>query len=58
MVNVSDIIAYEGGQMTEQEEIRFFQELVNTGQAWSLQGSYGRRASQLLKAGVIIEPNI
>lgn len=54
---VDDIIAYESGQMDRDEIIAFFQKLVNTGVAWELQGAYGRQADQLLKLGLIYDPN-
>lgn len=51
---VSQIIAYESGCMTDEAELlRFFQQLVDTGLAWKLQGHYGRTASNLLKNGYI-----
>ena len=50
-IDVNDIIAYESDQMTEEEEIIFFQKLINNGMAWSLQGHYGRQASYLIEAG-------
>jgi hypothetical protein len=53
---VSQIMAYEDGQMSEDETIEFFQQLVNSGLAWQLQGSYGRMAKAMLDAGVIHLP--
>jgi hypothetical protein len=51
---VNDIIAFETGAMeTKEDIIDFFQTLVNTGLAWSLQGSYGRTASALIEAGLV-----
>tara|TARA_R110000851_G_scaffold224671_1_gene377517 strand:+ start:374 stop:538 length:165 start_codon:yes stop_codon:yes gene_type:complete len=50
---VGDIIAYENGEMDEEEVISLFQELVNTGMVWVLQGHYGRTAQALLDAGEI-----
>ena len=49
---VSKIIAYESGEMTEEEMINFFQEIINSGAVWELQGSYGRMAIQLIEAGL------
>ncbi|MBT7337973.1 hypothetical protein HN801_04695 [Candidatus Peregrinibacteria bacterium] len=50
---VNDIIAYENGEMNEEEVIILFQELVDTGMVWVLQGHYGRTAQALLDAGEI-----
>ena len=48
---VDKIISYEQGEMNEEEMISFFQELINTGLAWKLQGSYGRTAMNLIEEG-------
>lgn len=50
---VDDIMDYESGQMSEDDIPGFFQRLVNSGAAWSLQGHYGRTAQQLIDAGII-----
>ena len=49
---VDKIISYEQGEMNEEEMISFFQELINTGLAWKLQGSYGRTAMNLIEEGL------
>lgn len=49
---VSQIIAYESGEMSESETIEFFQRLIDNGMAWTLQGSYGRMAMHLIDAGL------
>lgn len=56
MVDVGKIIAYETGEMDEEEMVEFFQGLVNTGLAWSLQGHYGRTAATLIEAGLVQMP--
>ena len=48
---VGKIMDWESGQMEEEEAIEFFQELINNGMAWSLQGCYGRTAQALINAG-------
>jgi hypothetical protein len=48
-----NIIAYESGELDEEETLTLFQVLVNNGMAWSLQGHYGRTAKALLDAGYI-----
>jgi hypothetical protein len=50
---VDEIMAYEAGEMTDpQDERDFFQRLINTGMAWTLQGSYGRAAAAMIEAGL------
>jgi hypothetical protein len=51
---VSDIMDYESGSMDTERVIEFFQGLVDTGLAWSLQGHYGRTASALIQAGLVM----
>uniref|UniRef100_A0A6H1ZRQ1 DUF7417 domain-containing protein n=1 Tax=viral metagenome TaxID=1070528 RepID=A0A6H1ZRQ1_9ZZZZ len=49
---IDKIIAWETGEMSSKEEIiDFFQELIDSGQAWTLQGSYGRTAQELINTG-------
>ena len=50
---VDDIIAYESGDLNFEEVVNLFQNLVDTGMAWSLQGAYGRTATDLLEEGLI-----
>jgi len=50
------IIEYEQGGLGALEIEALFQELVDTGLAWQLQGTYERTAMRLLEAGVIHPP--
>lgn len=50
---VNAIIDYENGTLAQDETIRLFQHLVNTGLAWRLQGHYGRTAMALIHAGLV-----
>ena len=49
---VERIIRYENGTMNEEEMIVFFQDLINSGLAWQLQGHYGRTAATLIEEGL------
>ena len=53
---VDQLIAYEEGQLTEDEEVALFQYLVETGTCWHLEGHYQRVAATLLEAGLIKPP--
>jgi hypothetical protein len=53
---VDQLIAYEEGQITEDEEIALFQYLIDTGTCWHLQGHYQRVAATLIEAGLIKPP--
>ena len=48
---VQDIIDYENGDMDWDRLVGLFQELINSGQVWTLQGHYGRTAAALIKDG-------
>jgi len=54
---MNSIARYELGEMTEDETIEFFQDLVDTGLAWKLQGSYGRTAKALISYGWVSTPS-
>jgi len=52
MDNIDDIIAYEDGSLSEEAEVKMFQEMISSGTVWRKQGAYGRRAMQLLRDGL------
>ena len=52
MKNLIDrIIAFEDGEFNDDQTVEFFQELINDGTAWTLQGNYGRLANSLIESG-------
>lgn len=55
-IDINKIIAYENGELNDDDTIAFFQTLVDTGMAWSLQGHYGRTAAALIEAGLVTAP--
>lgn len=50
---VNEIISFEQGELDENQTIELFARLVQSGMAWSLQGSYGRMATALINQGYI-----
>jgi hypothetical protein len=50
---VSFVMAYEGGELDDDETVDGFQHLLDSGLVWQLQGHYGRTAAALLQAGMI-----
>lgn len=50
---VGFIMAYEGGELGEDEVTEGFQHMLDTGVVWQLQGSYQRAATAMLDAGLI-----
>jgi hypothetical protein len=59
MDNFTAIGIAEGFVEAESEEqaIEAWQHLIDTGMAWSLQGWFGRTASQLIEDGYCTPPN-
>jgi hypothetical protein len=53
MDTIDRIIAFESGTLDDIETLNLFGELISNGQAWSLQGSYGRFAESLIERGFI-----
>jgi hypothetical protein len=50
---IGAIMEFETGELDDEGVITLFQYLVDTGLAWSLQGSYGRLAHDMLEKGII-----
>ena len=55
MTMINQVIAYEQGELDEEGIIDMFLELITSGMAWKLQGSYGRTAKALIDAGYCAE---
>lgn len=54
MKNIAiDLITYEEGMLGARETLELFGTLVRTGMAWTLQGTYGRTADELIHAGYL-----
>ena len=51
--HIGAIIAYESGELEDDEAVELFQHLADTGILFSLQGSYGRTGQALADAGYI-----
>jgi len=52
-ISVDKLVDFESGLLDEEQIIELFQELVDTGLAWQLQGFYGRTAKALIEAGLV-----
>lgn len=50
---VSQMMAYEQGEMDADQTLNLFSELIKSGDAWKLQGHYGRMANQLISHGFL-----
>jgi hypothetical protein len=51
MSQIDKIIAFENGELDSEQTIQLFQELIDNGMAWTLQGFYGRTAKYLIDTG-------
>jgi hypothetical protein len=51
MPTVEMIMDYEAGELELDDTLTLFQELIDTGLAWRLQGHYGRTAQRLIEDG-------
>lgn len=56
MDQLDNMIAWENGTLSEEDTVTLFQNLVDTGLAWKLQGGYGRQAHALIQAGLVHLP--
>ena len=56
MIDIDNVIKFESGQMNDDELVKFFQELIDSGDVWKLQGMYGRTAMALVEDGLCTLP--
>jgi hypothetical protein len=52
MPNIDQLIAFENGDLDDDQIIEFIQDGIDKGWVWKLQGAYGRLAVSLIDAGV------
>lgn len=50
---IDKIIRYETDGLSDDDTIALFQELVDSGMVWKLQGHYGRVAEALIEQGLV-----
>jgi hypothetical protein len=51
------VIKYEQDELDGNEIVELFQELIDNGMAWQLQGHYGRMATDLIDSGLCSPAN-
>ena len=49
--HIDKILAFENGELSFDETVNLFQELIDDGLCWKLQGIYGRQAMVFIEAG-------
>lgn len=47
-MEIDQIIKYEQGELDDMETLNLFSSLIKNGNAWTLQGHYGRTAKYLI----------
>ena len=52
-VDVSELMAFEEGELEPDKVIDLFSKLIANGMAWQLQGFYGRSAMTYIKKGYL-----
>lgn len=57
MDSLDFIMAYEAGELDEDQIVAGFQQLIDSGLVWQLQGHYGRAAKALIDAGYCTASN-
>ena len=52
MIYPQNLVEYEQGGLSIEEAVELFQQLIDSGLAWRLQGHYGRTAQMLIEDGL------
>lgn len=58
MPDIGQLMAYEEGELDASATLELFAQLIASGMAWHLQGSYGRAAAILIERGYITRAGI
>lgn len=53
MPDLDKITAWENGELSDEDTLGLFSQLIKEGTAWTLQGVYGRTAANLISNGLI-----
>ena len=56
--DIGQLMAYEEGELDASATLELFAQLIASGMAWHLQGSYGRAAAILIERGYITRAGI
>jgi hypothetical protein len=51
MPDVGEVLAYEEGGLDAESTARMMQNMINSGMAWRMQGSYGRACMDMIESG-------
>lgn len=53
MVDFNALVEFEQGELSPSRTLALFSSLVESGDAWRLQGAYGRQARRFIDAGFL-----
>ena len=53
MPDVGKLMDWEERNLSDEETVQLFSDLIKSGAAWTLQGCYGRAAARLIEAGIL-----
>lgn len=52
MLDIDALMAFENGELDQDQTVDFIQDGIDKGWVWKLQGFYGRTAAALIEAGL------